>query len=258
MSVNSYLQKLGSDLVLKDREKDGIQISMDSIKNKLTSYFGDEIIDKIIFGSYTRGTILPRKADENSDIDLMVVFKNPHNYKPQSFLNRLKNFAESKYSRSEIYQSSPTIVLELNHIKFELVPAYKIYEKLYYIPRNSSEWMITSPNSFNNKLFECNKKNDYKIKPIIRLLKHWNIQENARELNSYQLESNIADKMDFEYLVCTSYTDYLKRALNNLRTFNNTSNIDRSISKINDALDYEVKNMPFTAMSKIKEVFPEV
>ena len=127
MSVNSYLQDLGSSLVLNSNEKSSITTSIDTLKSRLTSYFGDNVLDKIIFGSYTRETILPRKVDENSDIDLMVVFENLDNYKPQSFLNRLKSFAETKYKTSEIYQSSPTVVLELNHIKFELVPAYISY-----------------------------------------------------------------------------------------------------------------------------------
>lgn len=62
----------------------------------------------------------------------MIVFDNVNNYTPQTFLTRLKNFAEEYYSRSEIYQDSPAIVLELNHIKFELVSAYKSY-MFYYI-----------------------------------------------------------------------------------------------------------------------------
>ena len=70
-----------------------------------------------MFGSYIRGTILPRKADASSDIDIMVMFLNPNGYKPQTFLNRLKNFAEHYYSTSEIYQSNPTVVLELNHMR---------------------------------------------------------------------------------------------------------------------------------------------
>lgn len=96
MSINSYLRDLSSNLVLSSNEKSGITTSINSIKDKLASYFGEEIIEKIVFGSYTRETILPRKADENSDIDLMIVFNNPNDYKPQSFLNRLKSFAENK------------------------------------------------------------------------------------------------------------------------------------------------------------------
>lgn len=257
MSVNSYLQDLGSTLVLSSNEKSSITTSINTIKDRLTSYFGDEVIDKIIFGSYTRETILPRKADEDSDIDLMVVFKNSNNYKPQSFLNRLKNFAEAKYSTSEIYQSSPTIVLELNHIKFELVPAYEYYG-MYYIPKNSSEWMYTNPNDFNNKLVECNKNNSYKIKPVVRLLKHWNIQKNSRGLYSFELESKIANEMTYAYISCISYTDYLKSSLGKLRTYYNATKIDNAISKIDEAMKNEKDGYPYTAMSKIKEVFPEV
>lgn len=257
MSVNSYLQSLGSSLVLNSSEKLSITKSIDTIKSRLTSYFGDEVIDKIVFGSYTRETILPRKVDEKSDIDLMVVFKNPYNYKPQTFLNRLKSFAETKYSRSEIYQSSPTIVLELNHIKFELVPAYISYG-MYCIPKNSSEWMYTNPNSFNENLIRCNKNNLYKIKPVIRLLKYWNIENNFRQLSSFELESKIADEMIYSYISCTSYTDYLKEALSKLRTYYNYQYIDKAIEKIDESLDDEKNNYPYTALNKIKEIFPEV
>lgn len=257
MSVNSYLQDLGSTLVISSDEKNSITTSISTIKDRLTSYFGEDVVDKVVFGSYTRETILPRKIDENSDIDLMVVFKNTNNYKPQSFLNRLKNFAETKYSTSEIYQSSPTIVLELHHIKFELVPAYKFYT-MHYIPKNSSEWMYTNPNDFNDKLIDCNKNNAYKIKPVVRLIKHWNIQNNSRTVSSYELESKIANGMTYSYMNCKSYTDYLKRALNELRTYYNDKNIDTAISKIDEALENEKDNYPYTALSKIKEVFPEV
>ena len=123
MSVNKYLQELGSSLILSSSEKAGISVSVNAIRTRLTSYFGEEIAEKKLYGSYVRDTILPRRADEESDVDLMVVFRNPDGYQPQAFLNRLRDFSENYYSQSEIYQSSPTIVLELNHIMFELTPA---------------------------------------------------------------------------------------------------------------------------------------
>lgn len=131
MSVNSYLKTLASDLVLSDEEKTSIKTSINAINTRLDFCFSD-ITEKMVFGSYARGTILPRKADSKSDIDLMIVFSNPYGYKPQSFLNRLKNFAERYYPCSIVYQSSPTIVLELNHIRFELIPAINSYG-CYYI-----------------------------------------------------------------------------------------------------------------------------
>ncbi|MFV8635809.1 hypothetical protein [Ralstonia pseudosolanacearum] len=53
----------------------------------------------------------------------MVVFSDS-GATPQTYLNRLKIFVEKRYGSSEIYQSSPTIVLELraantSHLRIE-------------------------------------------------------------------------------------------------------------------------------------------
>lgn len=187
----------------------------------------------------------------------MVVFKNEDCYKPQSFLNRLKNFAEHYYSTSEIYQSSPTVVLELNHIKFELTPAYVSYG-LYYIPNGPSDWMYTDPDGFYDKLTQCNVNNAYKIKPVVRLLKHWNIQKNYRDIASFELEKKIAENMMYSYISCTSYTDYLKKTLETIKYSTSIARVNSAIDCINNALDYENDNMPYTALSEIKKAFPEI
>lgn len=257
MSVNSYLQDLGSTLVLSGSEKSNITTSVDTIKSRLSSYFGSNVTEKKLYGSYVRETILPRKADENSDVDLMVVFNNPNEYQPQSFLNRLKSFAEYYYSRSEIYQSSPTIVLELGHIKFELTPAYNYYG-LYYIPQNSTEWMYTDPDGFYSKLTKCNKNNNYKIKPVVRLLKHWNIQKNYRDLASFELEKKVAEELMYAYSSCTSYTDYLKCAFDKIKYNTEYKRVNKALDCINEALQLEKDGYPYLALSTIKETFPEI
>lgn len=256
MSVNSYLRDLASDLVLSSSEKDSITTSIDTIKRRLGDYFSD-VTEKKLFGSYVRGTILPRKADNNSDIDLMVVFSNPNGYKPQTFLNKLKEFAECYYSKSEIYQSSPTIVLELNHIKFELTPAYVSYG-LYYIPNGPSKWMYTDPDGFSSTLTQCNGNNGYRIKPVVRLIKHWNIQKNYRNMASFKLEEKIANELMYAYFSCTSYTDYVKKALEAIKYYTNTSRVNTAIDHVNKALQYEKDDMPYTALGEIKKAFPEV
>ena len=257
MSVNSYLSNLGSALVLSLSEKASIKKSIDTIKTRLEQYFGEDVIEKKVFGSYSRNTILPRKADENSDVDIMVVFHNPYGYKPQSFLNRIKNFAEYYYSKSEIYQSRPTIVLELNHIKFEITPAYYSYG-MYLIPKSASDWMFTNPDSFSDQLSECNSNNNYRIKPIIRILKHWNIQKNDRDMASYELEEKIAKDMKYAYRTCSSYTDYVKESLETIKWLTDYREVNKAIECINDALQLEADGYPYSALSKIKEQFPEV
>ena len=256
MSVYSYLQSLASSLVLSTSEKDSITTSVNTIKSRLVGYFSD-VVEKKVFGSYFWEIILPRKVDEKSDVDIMVVFNNPYGYKPQSFLDRLKKFAEYYYSSSEIHQSSPSLVLELNHIKFELPPAYKNYG-IYYIPDGPSNWRTTDPDGFSDALIECNKNNGYKIKPVVRLLKHWNIQKNGRDLPSFLLEKTIAEELKYSYFSCTSYTDYLKAGLEKIKYKTDNNEVNNALESIKQALSYEQQNMPYSAEVEIKKVFPEI
>lgn len=254
LSVNTYLQNLASSLVLSESEKSSVTTSVNTIKNRLDNYFSD-ITEKKIFGSYSRETILPRKADENSDVDIMVVFSNPNGYKPQSFLYRLKKFAEYYYNSSEIYQSSPSLVLELNHIKFELTPSYVTYST-YYIPDGPSNWKSTDPDGFSSVLLQCNKNNGYKIKPVIRLLKHWNIQKNGRDLPSFLLEKTLAEELKYSYFSCSTYTDYLKAGLDKIKYKTDYNKVETAIDYVNKAISYEEQGMPYSAEQEVKKAFP--
>lgn len=256
MTVNSYLQGRANGLVIRETEKEKIQKSVDTIESRLNGYFGSELSDVLLFGSYTRGTILPRSVDSRSDIDIMALFKNDYGYKPQTFLDKLKRFAEYRYPNSIVAQSSPSIVLKLEHITFEITPAYKgCYG--YYIPASRSEWQATDPNGFNNALIECNKNNGYKIKPVVRLMKLWNLSLNGRDMASFELEKKIAGELKYAYLSCSSYTDYLKKAFSVIQWSTDWKKVDDAIQHIDNALKYEANDMPYNALSEIKKVFPE-
>lgn len=255
MTVNSYLLDRANKLVIRETEKEKIQNSVDAIKSRLNGYFGSDLSDALLFGSYTRGTILPRSADSHSDIDIMAVFKNDYGYKPQTFLDKLKRFAESRYPNSIVAQSSPSIVLKLEHITFEITPAYKSWYG-YYIPASRSDWQTTDPNGFNNAIIECNKNNGYKIKPVVRLMKLWNLSLNGRDMASFELEKKIAEELKYAYLSCSSHTDYLRKAFSAIQWSTNWKKVNDAVQHIDNALKYEADNMPYSALSEIKKVFP--
>lgn len=186
MTVLSHLKSVSNNAVLSSTEKKSINTSIATLEKRLGYYFPNEIYKKFKFGSSTRGTILPRSMDSNSDIDFMIVF-NDESYKPARYLNKLKNFVNKYYSTSEIYQSSPTIVLELSHIKFDLVPAIDDDWGAYKIPAAASdylEWISTDPNDFNQSLIDKNIEHKSLIKPLIRLMKYWN-SKNSYVFDSY-------------------------------------------------------------------------
>lgn len=259
MSVISYLEKRASDAVLTSTEETSIRTSITTINNRLISYFGTGLSEQFRFGSSTRGTILPRSMDEHSDIDYMVVFAEG-GYTPQTYLDRLKRFAETYYSSSEIKQSSPSIVLQLNHIKFDLVPALKqqfLFDG-YRIPRGPNNWQDTDPNDFNEDLTKKNNAEKYKIKPTIRLVKYWNAK-NGYIFDSFSLEKFI---IGLNYWMDSNQRDYLFTVFDHLSVGWGEAQwrqdkLARAKEIIANVRRYERDEMPVSAELEVTKLIPE-
>jgi predicted nucleotidyltransferase len=256
MSVLSYLTDRASGAILSESEKASIITSIATLSTRLYSHFGNKVSSHFQFGSSTRGTILPRKMDENSDIDYMVVFAEA-GFTPQTYLDRLKSFVSTYYSTSEIYQSSPTIVLNLNHIKFELVPALADWGG-YKIPNGTANWQSTNPNDTNKALEDANKANSYMIKPAIRLVKFWNAKS-GYVFDSFPLEKWIFQK---SYWGCSNQKDYFYAAMESLAIASDAAQwrkdaLQRAKDIIIKTKNFETDNMPYSAEAEIKKIIPE-
>ncbi|WP_425391700.1 SMODS domain-containing nucleotidyltransferase [Ekhidna sp.] len=258
MSVLNHLKTTASNLVLSDTEKSSINTSISTLRIRLNDWFGSSSITQLKFGSSTRGTILPRKADQKSDIDYMIIFNNDAGYKPQTFIDRLRKFAQNKYNTSQIAQSHPTVVLSLNHIKFDLVPAYEDWWSKY-IPAPKSDytdWLSTSPNDFNKELTDKNDSNYSLIKPMIRLVKYWNAQ-NGYVYDSYELEKSLVAN---GYWSCFNLKDYFFSAIDDLSTWNlpqyKTDKVERAKRIVQDTKTYEQADMAYQAENEIKKIIP--
>jgi hypothetical protein len=199
VSINGILGQLANEYYISygSIEQKKIDASVETLKTRLKAYFGNNVLKITDFGSYKRDTILPRKFDEHSDVDLMIFFNHSIlKYTPGTYRNHLIDFADKKYSRSDVKKSSPTVVLELDHIKYDLIPTYEenlvwTTYKTIYIPENDTKWMSTDPFGFNAELTRVNTENSSNIKKVIRLLKAWNAKV-GYPIESYKLEQQIA------------------------------------------------------------------
>lgn len=257
MSVLSYLQARASQAVLSPSELSSINTSISTLGTRLSSYFGASLSEHFRFGSSTRGTILPRAMDEHSDIDYMVVFSDS-GYTPQTYIDRLRRFAEYYYSTSDIKQSSPTIVLQLNHIKFDLVPALKGYlTGTYRIPNGTSAWQDTNPNDFNATLTAKNQAESNLIKPTIRLAKLWNAKA-GYVFDSFGFERWIVAQY---YLFVSNQKDYLFSVFDKLSATEaaqwRNEKISRAKQIVAQVREYERDDMPYTAEAEVKKLIPE-
>jgi tRNA nucleotidyltransferase (CCA-adding enzyme) len=150
--INNYLTKLAKSLIISPDQKSGIETSITNLRTKLWAHFQDRLLRVDVFGSYERQTLVPVDAD--LDVDVLVVFKQ-NEFKPDTFLNHLKDFAEKNYPKSEVYPDHPTISTDMNHVRFELVPAYPQSEDRVKIPAPRTKevkWIVTSPTAFTSRI----------------------------------------------------------------------------------------------------------
>jgi len=192
--MNNRLQKIAqNDLVLtrKATERNKINTSLTQLERVLRNKLNLSEFKR--FGSYTRNTILPRKYDRNSDVDLMVVFNG--NFSSGTYRKHILDTLTKAYPNSISKKDFPAIKLELNHIKFDIVPAIKERDYWsgiqYYIPDNRNGWRKTTPNDVNQDLSDKNQSvGGNIIRQVIRLCKHWNANA-GYPFSSYLMEKEI-------------------------------------------------------------------
>ena len=195
-------------LIVDSKIKAEIDISIESFKRKIWAGFQERLDNVEVFGSYKRETFLI--LDSNADVDILVIFKDKK-FQPNTYLSQIRSFCEDNYSRSEIYQDHPTIVIEMNHIKFEIVPSCRYTNQIVKIPAPKTvevKWINTAPEEFKDRLEKKDKRNYGLIIPLIRILKYWNMF-NDYPFNSYDIEKAITS-----YLFnCKTLKEYFKSAI---------------------------------------------
>jgi len=215
-----------------------IDTSVNSILKNLNTELGYRIKRQFVFGSYDRDTILPRRYDSHSDVDIMIVFNHTdYERTPETYRTWLKNFADKYYAEkygSKVVKSFPTVTVELQSIKFDLVPAKEevtYWSSKIYIPDGGSSWQITNPHDVKENLSAQNKRHNFIVKPIIRLFKAWNAK-NDYPFESFDLETKITNvnylgetiQSGFFYAADHLSTNYLysiskNNAINNLKKY---------------------------------------
>lgn len=196
--LTSFAQQ---ELVLgyNSTERDRINASLTQLEKVLKNKLQSNIKEFIRFGSWTRNTILPRKYDQQSDIDLMVVFNTTNGTKTAgTYRKYLIEIVSNAYPNSISKKDFPAVKLELNHIMFDIVPSYKsesIWDSFtHYIPDKRDGWRGTNPNDINTSLAQKNQYYGYNIvRSVVRLCKHWNASH-GRIFDSYEMEKWIVEK----------------------------------------------------------------
>lgn len=260
MSINSKLVTFAQqELVIarNETERERIRTSLDHLEKVLKDKFGKEVKGFIRFGSYTRNTILPRYYDPKSDVDLMVVFDtSAGKLTPSTYRKKLHEVLKAAYPNSDSLKDFPSVSLELNHIIFDIVPAYTEAGLLgadmqYFIPDRNNAWQRTVPKDIDGPLATANQNiGNNALKNAIRLCKHWNAQA-GYPLESYLMEKQIVNGYysfgSDSYSVfltamerCAGHRPGVRQALDNIVTYKgnwlNPPNAERELQWVKKLL----------------------
>jgi len=229
--ANSYLLELSKALKFSSEKRERIDASIDYFKQKIWGQFQDRLLEVVIFGSYSRDTIICE--DDEADVDVVVIYKT-REVQPDTYLKQIKTFCEEIYTRSKIYQNHPTIVIGMEHIKFEIVPSIYVSSGVVKIPAPKSKelrWINTNPKELITKVQTKDKNNKNLILPIIRVLKYWNML-NGRSFQSFQIERAVVDKI----YTCSTIKEYFVSAITALDEISSGEAQKNSIKALREKL----------------------
>jgi len=238
LSINQHLHLLANEsfcIKTSSSEAAKIDASINHLKSNLISYFDEAVIELIEFGSYTRDTVLPKAIDPLRDVDLMIIFDHSNlKVNPITYRKYIRDFSDFYYPRSSSFKAKPTVVLEFNHVRYDLVPAYRdtdfFGDDLFYIPESDMNWMKTDPYGFHDKLEKKNNNNKKLIKPLIRLLKAWNAKV-GYPVPSFVLEQDVVATT---YYFLNTLEEYFFDAIGSLDTSYSSESANNKVKALKE------------------------
>jgi len=215
--IKDYLDLLNKRLLIDSATATEIDTSVSALKEKIWGEFQSRLSDVIVFGSYDRETLVTK--DPESDVDIMIIFKTKE-VQAQTYLKQLVEFGEKHYKRSEIYRDFPTVVIDMKHMKFELVPAYlDSSDKRIPAPRSKEfKWIATNPNEFKRRLQEKSVTTKGAVVSVIKIMKYLNYL-NGKPFDSFlEIERLVTNRSSSYSDIRTGYFDAMSGLLSIAKT----------------------------------------
>ena len=145
-------------------------------------------------GSYGRDTIVRPERD----IDIMVILDYPtyrqrYDNDPQGMLRWLRDRLNAKYPNTRVGRSEMAIHLALGEdLEVDLVPGFRRNGGGYFISNGSGGWLATNPPVHDKLMSDADSRLGGRLKPLVRVMKAWNIMGNGGRLSSFHLEMMVA------------------------------------------------------------------
>jgi hypothetical protein len=191
---NKFRQKIE----LTESQRDRIKKSHKHLRENILQPL-NYMSNTFLTGSYKKQTLI----NPANDVDVFVVLSEytRNCITPNTILNKLKKDLRKTYPNTVIKQNKPCVVIEFNHVTFELTPAIEINSKNeynnFYIPemsKNNTWKKVKNPRILEKELTEANQRLDNKLNPLIKMMKKCKVNNNLTT-PSFEMEKMAINKL---------------------------------------------------------------
>jgi len=184
-------EKFRQKIELTENQRNKIKTSHKHLRENILQPL-DYVSHTFLTGSYKKKTLI----NPANDIDVFIVLSGYSKYdiKPNTILDKLKKDLQKTYPNTKIKQDKPCIVIEFNHVIFELTPAIEIESwnehNSFYIPemsKNNTWQKVENPRILENSLSQKNQNLSQKLNPLIKMMKKCKVKNNLKT-PSFEME----------------------------------------------------------------------
>lgn len=256
--VAEHLAMLAQKAILSNVDKSLVNVPLKTLMTRIGAEFDRYVVTRSeVFGAFARDTRLPTAMDPESDVDVLVVFRE-RGQAPAHYIAQLREFAELHYPKISISTDGHALYLKLLQARFELVPAHDSIAGVQIPARDGSGWVRTDPVAALRELQEKDKQHQGLLLPVIRLAKYWNARA-GHPIASWELEQRaVAHRFSFTPKNLKAYWFDFMRTLHTPHTMAPAqAERIRQMRRTLDEIDQlTLANKPHEALAKIEALLP--
>jgi hypothetical protein len=201
MTVTEAFQVFKSELEHPDRKQAEAAKAQKDIRDRISAHLPIE--NSFLTGSYARYT----KINPLNDIDVFLVRNKRRTgvstdgsgIFPATALDGVQAAVEKAYPyTATVKKQNRSVNVQISGLPFgfDLTPAWLRDPDGYWIPDTHSDtWTPSDPDAHATRMTEANELNDGKLKPVVKMVKHWS-RNNFDRIASFHIELICADIFD--------------------------------------------------------------
>jgi hypothetical protein len=187
-TITQGFELLRQNLEITDLQSGTVSTRQRNVRSALDD--GLNVLETFLTGSYQRNTMIAPLKE--ADVDIVAVMDSSY-YQwdgQASLLDKVRRVLLKQYhSTPKISRDGQAVTITFTDFVVDVVPAFHRQGGGYLIPDSIQKtWITTDPKRHVEIWAEANKKHEYMLVPVIKMVKAWNKMHSAL-LRSFSLEA---------------------------------------------------------------------